>query len=1026
MIPAIGEMFGPYEILNRVGGGGMGLVFRAWDERLHREVAIKLLYDSYQMPGSKERFLQEARAASKLSHPNICTIFDIGEKDGDPFLVMELLEGETLKEKISRGALPAKEIVAYARDVVEALAAAHAKGVVHRDIKPANIFLIDLPLGGSYAKVLDFGLAKIGLAEGGGWLSRSLDVTLAGATVGTLAYMSPEQACGLSLDARSDLFSLGVVMYEMATRRVPFRGANSALIYTQLIEHEPEPIRKWNDSISRELERLILKLLSKDREDRFQNAKELRDALLQIERKLGKTLWGSKDANAPVPLVPAMEPDAPRRRAVRPVSGAQRVNDLPAKAGDPISRGRPQSKRSSPKNKVVDSKPSSGVPQLAKSGSGANQFEFGVGPISEAAPKFASVAEPAVIRPHRSIFVGAAALIAVAGGAFLMTGSGRLRSALLKPNDTVLIAEMQNKTGDAALEGAVLEGMELDLRSSSYLKVLGISAAQAGRRMVEAEGEQASSRTLAQNLAEDVGAKAYVFGEIHTEGSQYVLNVNLLETASNDKLADFTETIDSREEIPAAIDHLARTLRGQAGESAGAIAGSPSALQHESTSNVDALNSYFLGERSMADGRVMESLSAYQKAAELDARFVLAEIKLAWLYRGLHAEVASSEAATRAFDSSRDAAPRLKLLAEFCAEMNASGDYTRAAATIRELNDRFADDTEGLIGLSRVLRAEGHPVDSLLAAEQAYANHGFDVDAYNEAELSLLDLNRFNDEMSLEAQSAKRGVIANRNTLAATYLSGNKDALKKLIATPHSSEEIQLNPYVALYLDNSGQTRAGANAWKQMADESRQSRGLSSAGPSLLAMGALDDALSGDCTEALELAGKSKSLPRGAEAIFHAAMAGSLCGDSSATDEGLEVLRPYSHSTVVAQSYLPDLKAAQMLGSQHAAEALETLESAETAENEPLTRYLRGRVEIALGQRQQAEDDLRFVLEHRGSDFLEDGDIYPAAQMELSRVSAADEGTRGGESRGLLAAARMRAAERESRSNTSTSNASTE
>jgi serine/threonine protein kinase/tetratricopeptide (TPR) repeat protein len=1019
MIPAIGEMFGPYEILNRVGGGGMGLVFRAWDERLHREVAIKLLYDSYQMPGSKERFLQEARAASKLSHPNICTIFDIGEKDGDPFLVMELLEGETLKEKISRGALPAKEIVAYARDVVEALAAAHAKGVVHRDIKPANIFLIDLPLGGSYAKVLDFGLAKIGLAEGGGWLSRSLDVTLAGATVGTLAYMSPEQACGLSLDARSDLFSLGVVMYEMATRRVPFRGANSALIYTQLIEHEPEPIRKWNDSISRELERLILKLLSKDREDRFQNAKELRDALLQIERKLGKTLWGSKDTNAPVPLVPAMEPDAPRRRAVRPVSGAQRVNDLPAKAGDPISRGRPQSKRSSPKNKVVDSKPSSGVPQLAKSGSGANQFEFGVGPISEAAPKFASVAEPAVIRPHRSIFVGAAALIAVAGGAFLMTGSGRLRSALLKPNDTVLIAEMQNKTGDAALEGAVLEGMELDLRSSSYLKVLGISAAQAGRRMVEAEGEQASSRTLAQNLAEDVGAKAYVFGEIHTEGSQYVLNVNLLETASNDKLADFTEIVDTRAEIPGAIDHLARTLRSQAGESAGAIAGSPSELHNESTINVDALHSYFLGERSMADGRVMESLSAYQRAAELDTRFVLAEIKLAWLYRGLHAEVASSEAATKAFDSSRDAGSRLKLLAEFCAEMNASGDYSRAAATIRELNDRFADDTEGLVGLSRVLRAEGHPVDSLLAAEQAYAQ-GFDVDAYNEAELSLLDLNRYDDEMGLEAQSAKRGVIANRNNLAATYLSGNKDAVKKLIATPRNSAELELSPYVALYLDNSGQMRAGASTWKQMAEEAQQSRGLSSVGASLLAMGALDNALSGDCPEALELASKSKSQPRGAEAIFDTAMAGSLCGDSNAADEGLEALRPYSHSTVVAQSYLPDVKAAQMLGSQHAAEALETLESAETAENEPLTRYLRGRVEIALGQRQQAEDDLRYVLEHRGSDFLEGGDIYPAAQVELSRVSAADEGTRGGESRGLLAATRMRAAERENRSNAST------
>src|SRR5215472_10202568 len=142
MIPELGQMLGPYEILGRVGGGGMGIVLRAWDERLHREVAIKLLYDDYQMPGVRERFLQEARAASKLSHPNICTIFDIGEKNGEPYLVMELLEGETLKEKIARGAFAAEEIVAYAKDIAEALAAAHAKGIVHRDIKPANVFLV--------------------------------------------------------------------------------------------------------------------------------------------------------------------------------------------------------------------------------------------------------------------------------------------------------------------------------------------------------------------------------------------------------------------------------------------------------------------------------------------------------------------------------------------------------------------------------------------------------------------------------------------------------------------------------------------------------------------------------------------------------------------------------------------------------------------------------------------------------------------------------------------------------------------
>src|SRR6266478_2596277 len=182
MIPEAGQRFGPYEILGRLGGGGMGLVFRAWDERLHREVAIKLLHDDYTMPGMRERFLQEARAASALNHPNICTVFDIGEQDHNPYLVMD---------RVAHAELPAGEIVRYAIEISDGLAVAHAKGIVHRDIKPANIFLVTMPNGKSQAKVLDFGLAKIGLEHRGGWESRKLDLTLAGSTVGTLSYMSP-------------------------------------------------------------------------------------------------------------------------------------------------------------------------------------------------------------------------------------------------------------------------------------------------------------------------------------------------------------------------------------------------------------------------------------------------------------------------------------------------------------------------------------------------------------------------------------------------------------------------------------------------------------------------------------------------------------------------------------------------------------------------------------------------------------------------------------------------------------------
>ena len=325
-----GRRFGPYEIQARLGGGGMGHVYRAWDARLHRDVAIKLLNSEYGMPGMRERFLREARAASALNHPNICTVFDIGEQDGEPYLVMELLEGETLKDRIQRSTIQVEDLVAIAKDVAEGLAAAHAKGIVHRDIKPANIFLVEKPNGKVQAKVLDFGLAKI---DGPlGVRGRHLDLTSAGSTVGTLAYMSPEQARGEVLDLRSDLFSFGVVMYEMATRQTPFQGATSALVFVQLLNHPPEPVRDWNDQVSRELEKVILKLMAKERTARYQTAVELERALVELD-KPGGGGWLRK-AIATVPLVKAQDPVVRERRTgIRKVAEAQGEEDR--QSGDP-------------------------------------------------------------------------------------------------------------------------------------------------------------------------------------------------------------------------------------------------------------------------------------------------------------------------------------------------------------------------------------------------------------------------------------------------------------------------------------------------------------------------------------------------------------------------------------------------------------------------------------------------------------------------------------------------------------------
>ena len=298
MFPEPGEKLGPYEILGDLGGGGMARVFRAWDGRLHREVAIKVIDEDFDMPGIGERFLREARAASGLNHPNICTIFDIGEQNGAPYLVMELLEGESLRERIDQNALTVDDILRYGAEVSDALAAAHARGIVHRDIKPANIFLVKKPNGTAQAKVLDFGLAKVeryGAEEHD--FARGL--TSMGATVGTVAYMSPEQARGEDLDARSDLFSLGIVMYEMATGQLPFRGNTSALVFVQLLgQMAPEPIRKLNGEIPADLEAVIMKLLSRSARARYQSATELTDELHDLAEKRSGWLPRAKTSPA--------------------------------------------------------------------------------------------------------------------------------------------------------------------------------------------------------------------------------------------------------------------------------------------------------------------------------------------------------------------------------------------------------------------------------------------------------------------------------------------------------------------------------------------------------------------------------------------------------------------------------------------------------------------------------------------------------------------------------------------------------